>query len=91
MMFGMRTRENVDRQLLAKAKVEAATASERESFAPPTDGGSGLRPEIVLEDTEQLADVLGDNLPHHAARVRSADRFGAAVPAAGEQRRQERA
>lgn len=34
----------------------------------PTDGGSGLQPGIDLEDKEQLAEVLGDNEPPHAAR-----------------------
>jgi hypothetical protein len=47
--------------------VEHASHIERESFSLPTDGRSGLRPGIDLEDKEQLADLLGDNLPNHAA------------------------
>jgi plasmid stability protein len=34
----------------------------------PTDGGSGLRPGVDLEDKEALADLLGDNESFRAAR-----------------------
>lgn len=34
----------------------------------PTDGGSGLRPGVDLEDKESLADLLGDNRDPSAAR-----------------------
>lgn len=47
--------------------VDRADDTEREDFSLPTDGGTGLRPGVDLEDKEHLAELLGDNLPNHAA------------------------
>lgn len=33
----------------------------------PTDGGSGLQPGVDLENREQLAELLGENVGPHAA------------------------
>lgn len=35
----------------------------RERVVLPTDGGSGLRPGVDLNDKEAMAELLGDNLP----------------------------
>ena len=40
---------------------EREAASEHGRVELPTDGGSGLRPGVDLEDKESLADLLGDN------------------------------
>ena len=47
--------------------VERAEIAGQEDFFLPTDGRSGLRPGVDLEDKEHLAELLGDNLPNHAA------------------------
>ena len=47
---------------------ERQVAPERGRVELPTDGGSGLRPGVDLEDKESLADLLGDNRLPSAAR-----------------------
>ncbi|MBA2416895.1 MAG: hypothetical protein H0V64_13630 [Geodermatophilaceae bacterium] len=51
------------RVLFNPGRAERATGGVR----LPTDGGSGVRPGVDLEDKEQLADILGENEPPHAA------------------------
>lgn len=47
---------------------ERQVAPEHGLVELPTDGGSGLRPGVDLEDKESLADLLGDNRLPRAAR-----------------------
>ena len=52
---------------LAVLIARADTATAAPAVALPTDGGSGLRPGVDLEDKEALAMMLGDD-GHDAAR-----------------------
>ena len=56
----------IDDALRLMFERQVATAHGRVEL--PTDGGSGLRPGVDLEDKESLADLLGDNRVPRAAR-----------------------
>ncbi|HEX3779342.1 MAG TPA: CopG family transcriptional regulator [Pseudonocardiaceae bacterium] len=47
--------------------VERAEEARRAEFSLPSFSGSGLQPGVDLTDKEQLAELLGDNQPNHAA------------------------
>ena len=56
----------VDDALRALLVERADLSSTPERVVLPTDGGSGLRPGVDLEDKEALAEILGENAPFHA-------------------------
>ena len=56
--------EDALRQMLARADDPRSTAG---AVSLPTDGGSGLQPGVDLENTAQIAELLGDEEPRAPA------------------------